>query len=219
MRLPNFTAEQEKWNAITHGIALLLSIISFVFLVYFGLKYNDNLLLLGFVVFGLSKIAVFAASTFYHWISDESWKKRMRLIDHLAIYMLIAGTYTPFLLGNLRTTWVGYLIWVIWFFAFAGMAFKVYIRYRVDEMQKWDLLFYIGLGCCVIFFLQPAYYCIGGWGILLLALGGLSYLVGTWFFTADHIEHHHAIWHLFVIGGAFLHYFSILFFVTPPLHQ
>ncbi|QQS28210.1 MAG: hemolysin III family protein [Sphingobacteriales bacterium] len=216
MRLPNYHKKEERLNYLTHAVGILLSIIGIVFLVWKGYLHKDNRILIGCLIFGFSMLATFVSSTLYHWVERIQIKKRLRLIDHLAIYILIAGTYTPFALNNLRKEW-GYLILgLIWGVAILGIIYKVVFRNQFDKLGAIDTFFYVGMGFLSILFIKPIVKSIHAGGLVLLALGGASYLIGVYFYESKSIRYNHAIWHLFVMGGAFLHYFSVLFFALPP---
>lgn len=213
----NYSRAEERLNYLSHGVAWLVSLLGFVYLIQGGMALEDGLLLVGFIIFGLCMIACFATSTIYHWVKSVPWKRRWRLIDHAAIYLMIAGSYTPFIMGNLREGLGLGMLALIWILALGGISFKLLIRKNIDRYKYIDLLVYIFLGSIALFFIRPIVDSVAFGGIILLLVGGASYLVGTFFYNNDRIPYNHAIWHLFVIGGAASHYFSILYYVKPPI--
>lgn len=216
MHLPDYHPNEERLNYLTHGFGAILSVIGFIFLVWKGLLHKDNWILLGLVVFGLSMLSTYVSSTLYHWVEQRRLKKRMRLFDHMSIYLLIAGTYTPFTLGNLRADWGFVIVGLIWGMAILGMIYKIAFRHHFDKLGAIDTFFYIGMGFLVVLFFKPALRGIDFWGMCLLALGGLFYMVGVYFYESKTIKYNHAIWHLFVMGGSFCHFFSVLYYANPP---
>ncbi|MFK7908657.1 MAG: hemolysin III family protein [Chitinophagales bacterium] len=217
MKTPNYSSIEECLNYWTHGIGAVISIIGFIVLIYYALEYQDAGVMAGFVVFGLCMIAVFTSSTMYHWVEHIEWKKTLRIFDHLAIFLMIAGTYTPYLLGNMREGWGIPLLIIVWSLAIGGMIFKWLTRYQLQKYEVYSIAFYAGLGLMILFFIQPVVETVDFWGVFLLALGGVFYLVGIVFYANNRIPYNHAIWHLFVIAGAASHYFSILYYVRPPM--
>jgi hemolysin III len=216
MRLPNYHKTEERLNYLTHGVGVLLSIIGIIILIWKGFQHRDNWILIGCLVFGLSMLSTFLTSTLYHWVERIQIKKRFRLLDHLAIYLLIAGTYTPFALNNLRNDWGLVILGLIWGIAALGIVYKVVFRNQFDKLGAIDTFFYVGMGFMSLIFIKPLMKSIHTGGLALLALGGLSYMIGVYFYESKTIKYNHAIWHLFVMGGAFFHYFSVLFFALPP---
>ncbi len=212
----NYTRMEERLNYLTHGVAAIVSIFGLYYLIEGGVASKDGLLLTGFIIFGLCMLAVFIASTSYHWVKTTIWKRRLRVVDHAAIYLMIAGSYTPFIMGNLREGLGLWMLVLVWGFALAGMIFKILIRHQMDKYKYLDLVIYIFIGSLAVFFIKPIIASVALGGIVLLLVGGASYLVGTYFYSNDNIPYNHAIWHLFVIGGAAAHYFSILFYVKAP---
>ena len=216
MYLPNYHPKEERLNYLTHGFGAILSLIGFVFLVWKGILHNDGWILLGLIIFGLSLTSTYISSTLYHWVSRIQLKKRLRLLDHLSIYLLIAGTYTPFTLGNLRTNWGFVIVALIWGLAALGIIYKIAFRNYFDKLGVIDTLMYVAMGFLVVLFIKPALQCINFWGMCLLALGGLFYMAGIYFYESKTIRYNHAIWHLFVLGGSFCHYISVMLYALPP---
>lgn len=214
-----YSEKEERLNYITHGLGGILSIIGLVVLIIYGVQ-EDWISLLSFILFGASMIAVYTASTLYHWVTRESLKKKLRLLDHAMIYTLIAGTYSPFLLGNFRPSFGWWMFFVVWGLAIMGIIFKILIRNKMDKYAKLDVWIYIGLGSIAFvtaFFAgEEAFKGIAPVGLCLLVIGGLFYYVGTFFYSSEKIPYNHAIWHLFVIAGSSCHYFSVLYYARLP---
>jgi hemolysin III len=217
MKLPNYSDVEERMNYLTHGFAALVSIVGFFVLLYYSSFHNDNYFWFGTIVFGISLITAFTASTFYHGVKQAKWKGWFRLIDHLAIYFLIAGSYSPFTLGNLRNEWGWYVFILIWVLAIGGMVFKFIIRHKVDDYTHFDAYFYAGIGCVAIPFLGSIISNVETVGCMLLIAGGALYLTGVFFYLNEKIPYNHAIWHLFVMAAAGMHYFAVLWYATPPI--
>ena len=155
---------------------------------------------------------LFSSSTLYHSFRNERVKHIFRVIDHSSIYLLIAGTYTPFVLVNLRGGWGWSLFGVIWGLALAGIVFQVFFVSRFRLLQT---LIYLLMGWLVVIAVKPLLTRVPLPGLLWLLAGGLSYTVGALFYLWKELPYHHAVWHLFVLAGAICHYFAILFYVLP----
>jgi len=206
--LITYSRNEEKLNAYSHATGLLLSLIALLLLVD---KSNDNLVhLLSFSVFASSGILLFLASTIYHSASNERLKKRFKLFDHCAIYLLIAGTYTPLLAITLAGT-LGYsLLSFIWLFALAGILFKIKFG---NKYKKISLCTYLGMGFISFGILGELYKALPVQAVGLLALGGLIYCLGVFFYVKKSVPYTHAIWHLFVLGGVTCHFLMIYWYV------
>ncbi|PCJ16512.1 MAG: hemolysin III family protein [Gammaproteobacteria bacterium] len=199
-------------NAITHGIGLLLSLFGFSLLIVYTLAIFDFTRVLSALVYGLSLIMLFSASTLYHSARSERAKRAFQILDHCAIYLLIAGTYTPVLLFGLKGPLGEVLLTVIWSLALFGCFLKVFFWHHCDRIS---LILYISMGWLGIIVVYPLAKSLQPDGFLLLLLGGLIYTFGTWFFSRDHIPYNHAAWHLFVLGGSACHFFAIYNYVIP----
>lgn len=200
----------EVWNAITHGIAALLSIVALVFLIMKGIDSGNVLHLIAYTVYGVSMFLLFLASTLYHSFSFTRFRKIFRYVDHASIYLLIAGSYTPFCLISLKGT-AGYVLFsVVWGIALLGLVLKIFF---LEKYNRLSTILYLVMGWLAIFLIKPMAESLGGTGLLLLILGGLSYSLGTIFYMNKRFEFMHVIWHLFVVAGAAFHYFTILLYV------
>jgi hemolysin III len=204
----SYSRSEEKLNAISHAIGLLLSFIALFLL----LKKSDGDIarLISFSVFTSSAILLFLASTIYHSLQNEQVKKLFKLLDHCAIYLLIAGTYTPLLALTLAGP-LGYtLLTFIWVFAIAGIIFKIKFG---SKYKKISLSTYIGMGLIAFAILGELYDALPEQAVGFLALGGLIYLIGVLFYVKKAVPYTHAIWHLFVLGGASCHFLMIYWYV------
>jgi hemolysin III len=203
------TKLEEQLNAWTHGIGAALGIAALVLL----LVYIDNTKpwsLFSVIVYGISIIILFLASTFYHAVKGEKRKHYFRIVDHISIYFLIAGTYTPVLLIVLRDSLGWTLFWTVWGIAVFGVVLKLFFT---GKFEIFSTLLYLVMGWLIIFDFSNLSTAIGSDGILWLFAGGLSYTVGIIFYVIQKIPYNHVIWHLFVLSGAICHFFMIFLHV------
>ena len=201
---------EEAANCITHGFGLVLSIAGFALLLFLALTNGSFWHIAGSVIYGTSLVTLYAASTLYHSCVSPETKRLYQVIDHCCIYLLIAGSYTPFLLVGLGDSFGLGLLGFIWSFAFAGIAMKVFFRGRFNAV---GMVSYLVMGWAGLLAVEPLYAAVGGWPLGLVLASGLSYTAGTIFFGWKSQRHHHAIWHLFVLGGSILHYLAVAMFV------
>ncbi|MCU7905776.1 MAG: hemolysin III family protein [Candidatus Thiodiazotropha sp. (ex Epidulcina cf. delphinae)] len=207
-----YTLGEEIAHAVTHGIGILLSIAGLALLVSFASLYGDVWHITGCSIYGATLILLYTASTLYHGITAPRVKRILQRIDHAAVFLLIAGTYTPFTLVNLRGGWGWTLFGLVWGFAVLGVVLEATGRQRL----KWlSLTLYLGLGWLVIIALKPLIDSVETGGLILLLLGGLCYSLGVVFYVWERLAYHHAVWHLFVMAGSVLHFFSVFFYVVP----
>ncbi|POZ56318.1 hypothetical protein LYSIN_01101 [Lysinibacillus sphaericus] len=191
------TRKEELWNAITHGVGLLASIPALVLLLLTAVHNGRALYITTFSIFGASVIILFMMSTLLHSL-PEKYKYFFAILDHSAIYILIAGTYTPFLLIALGGTLGITLLCIIWTLALLGVLFKCFFIHRFDILS---LVFYIGMGWLIMFAIKPIYLFLGSHGFAYLLAGGLFYTIGAIFYAWRSLPYNHAIWHLFVLAG------------------
>ncbi len=203
------TPFEEKLNAFTHAFGALLGISALVLLILFNTDKTD-LSLFSVIVYGISIIVLFTASTLYHTFKNERRKHYFRIIDHISIYILIAGTYTPVLLISLEKSLGWTLFWVVWGIAAFGVILKLFFT---GKFEIFSTLLYLIMGWLIIFDFSNLSETIGSNGILFLFAGGLSYTVGIIFYAIQKIPYNHVIWHLFVLAGAICHFFMIFFYV------
>ena len=203
---------EEVAHAITHGIGLLLSIAALVMLVVFASLRGDAWHVVSVSIYGTTLILLYAASTVYHSLRPSRAKEVLRLLDHAAIYLLIAGTYTPFTLVNLRGGWGWSLFGVVWGLAALGVVFET------AATQRWrtlSVVLYVGLGWLVAIAVKPLLNTVETGGLILIALGGLAYTGGIVFYRWRELPYNLAVWHVFVLVGSACHFFAILFYVIP----
>jgi hemolysin III len=201
---------EEIANSLTHGFGLLLSIAGFIFLVTLALIKGDVWHITSSVVYGLSLIILYGASTFYHGTVSPKRKHTLQIVDHCCIYLLIAGSYTPFLLLLMRDSFGFSLLAFVWAFAVFGIAMKMIFRTRFSAV---GVVSYLAMGWIGVIAIQPLYLALGWIPLALVIAGGLSYSVGVIFFGWHSLRHHHAIWHGFVLGGSIFHFLAIALFV------
>lgn len=201
-------SKEELWNAITHGIGVALSIPALVFLIIDGVKYGTAIQTVSYIIFGVSMLLLFVMSTLLHSMPVR-FKRFFSILDHSAIYILIAGTYTPFLLVTIKGALGWSLFGVIWGLAILGVLFKVFFIHRFEFVS---LIFYILMGWLIMFAIKPLYVNLPFPGFMLLVIGGLLYTGGAIFYAWRSIPYNHAIWHLFVMAGSACMYFSVLFY-------
>ena len=204
-----YTIKEEIANAITHGIGVFLSIPALVFLIIFAANYGSAWDIVSFTIFGVSMLLLYLSSTLLHSIQHKKTKDILEIIDHSAIYVLIAGTYTPFLLGPLKGTLGFTLLIIVWALALGGIVFKILC---VERFIILSTLMYLLMGWLMIIAVKPLYASLTGAGFSLLLLGGLLYSAGTIFYIWRKIPFHHAIWHSFVLGGSAAMFFCVLFY-------
>jgi hemolysin III len=203
------TAFEERWNAITHGLGALLGVAGLILLIVFD-QQKSPFSLFSVIVYGISLIVLFTASTVYHSVRNEKQRHVFRIIDHISIYFLIAGTYTPVVLIALADSLGWMLFWVVWGIAAFGLVLKLFFTGKFELLST---LLYLVMGWLIIFDFSNLSEAIGSNGILLLFAGGMSYTIGIVFYLIERIPYNHIIWHLFVLLGAICHFFMIFFFV------
>jgi len=199
---------EEKLNALTHGIGAALGIVALILLIVFD-SHKTAYSLFSVIVYGISIIVLFTASTLYHSVKSEQKKHYFRIIDHISIYLLIAGTYTPVLLISLNESLGWTLFYVVWGIAAFGIILKLFFTGRFEVFST---LLYLVMGWLIIFDFSNLSKIFGD-GILLLFAGGMAYTVGIVFYAIHRIPYNHVIWHLFVLAGAIFHFFMIFFYV------
>jgi hemolysin III len=204
---------EELANSISHGFGMLAAIVATVFMLMkasaSGLSHSQ---IVGVAVYGVSMIVLFLSSTLYHSAKNEVQKTMLNRLDHCAIYLLIAGSYTPFLMITLHTTLADVLLVIIWLLAVAGIVFKIFY---IDKFPRTSLATYLLMGWLSVFAMYQLYQVAPIQLLYLLVAGGLSYSFGTIFYAINKIPYNHAIWHIFVLMGAAFHCWAIWQFVIP----
>ena len=201
-----YLIKNEVLNAVTHGIGVVLSIGGFVFLLK---KADSGLHYVSFIVYGVSLFMLFLASTLYHSLIFTKAKKVFQVFDHCSIYLLIAGTYTPYCLLYIKGTIGIVLLSVIWLAAIVGIVYKSMTLSKVKSVSKLSTIIYNVMGWAVVIALPSLYQSVGLKGLLLLVGGGVAYTVGSVFYSMKNRRYMHVVWHLFVMLGAMLMFFSI----------
>jgi hemolysin III len=203
---------EEKINIISHAIGGILSIVALVLLVTRANQYGDIWHIISFSIFGASLIILFAASTLYHSTKKSELRFRFKIIDHASIYVLIAGTYTPFTLVTLN----GKIGWVIfglsWGLALTGIILKLFFTGKYKFIST---MMYVLMGWVIVFAIEPLINNLPLKGLLWLFAGGISYTIGAIFYTIKKIKFNHAVFHIFVLIGSICHFMSVLFYVLP----
>jgi hemolysin III len=202
---------EETANAFTHGIGLVASLLAFPVLVGGAASRYDAWQVTGVVVFGTTLVALYAASTLYHATRHPKVKRRLRVVDHCAIYLLIAGTYTPFTLGVLRGAWGWTLLGVIWTLALSGVAFKTIGGFRFPRLS---VAVYLAMGWACLVAIGPIVARVPPHGVAWLVAGGLLYSLGTVFYSATRLRYTHTVWHLFVLAGSGCHVLAVLWYAA-----
>ncbi|TGK87726.1 hemolysin III family protein [Leptospira noumeaensis] len=211
-----YSIGHEIANAVTHGIGGGLSIAGLSLLLTMAVLYGNVWHVVSSAIYGATLIILYLASTLYHAIYHTATKRIFKVIDHASIYLLIAGTYTPFTLVSLRehSEWGWTLFLIIWALAFIGVLLLLLFPGKYSGAR---VVVYILMGWLAIFVVKDIRTAIGLGGISWLVAGGLSYTFGVIFYLWDSLPFNHAIWHLFVLSGSLCHFFAILFYVIPPI--
>ncbi len=213
-RAPVGLLSTELANGITHGVGLLLSQLGLVILVVMAVSRGSARHVVACSIYGSTLVLLYLASTLYHSIHAPRAKRVLRLIDHISIYLLIAGTYTPFTLVTLRGGWGWTLFGVIWGLALVGTVFKLFI-----PPGRWEFVsvaLYLAMGWTAIVAIKPLHEQLSTGGLIWIFAGGAAYTLGVVFYCWESIRHHHAIWHVFVMLGSACHFFAVMFYVLPP---
>jgi len=203
---------EEKINIISHAMGFILSIVALVLLVTHACLHGDVRHIVSFSIFGASLMMLYAASTFYHLAKKPALRNKLKIMDHASIYVLIAGTYTPFTLVTLKgaTGWV--IFGISWGLALTGIILKLFFTGKYDLIST---IMYILMGWVIVFAIKPLIRNFPLEGLLWLFAGGISYTVGAVLYSIEKIKFNHAIFHLFVLIGSFCHFMSVFFYVLP----
>ncbi|MCL2458787.1 MAG: hemolysin III family protein [Desulfobulbus sp.] len=208
-----YSKGEEIANSLTHGLGALLAAAGLVVLVCFAATHGNAWHIVSCSIFGAALFLLYLASTLYHAVYHPGAKAILRILDHAAILVLIAGTYTPFTLVSLRGPWGWSLFGLIWGLAVAGILFEIT---RIRRFRGWLIALYVTMGWAVVAAIRPMLANVDNNGLWLLLAGGLAYTGGIVFYLWRRLPYNHAIWHLFVLAGSTLHYFAVLFHVIPP---
>ena len=202
-----YSSQEELLNATSHGLGLLAAVVGLIFML---LKVDDLVGQIACIVYGVSMMLMFLSSTFYHLAKQPSLKARLKVFDHSAIYLLIAGTYTPFMVLAIGGETGALAMLLIWSIAFIGIGFKCFANSRFPKLS---VITYLLMGWLAAFYIYPLYTTLSPAGFWLLVAGGLCYTVGVLFYVAKKRQFTHAIWHLFVVAGCACHFCAIYFHV------
>lgn len=207
-----YSALEERINILSHFAGLLLSVVALFFLVQRANQFGSPALLISFSIFGISMIALYAASTLYHSAKNPVRRLRLRTVDHAAIYVLIAGTYTPFCLVTLqgRTGWL--IFAMVWSMALTGIVLKLFFTGRYKLLST---TMYVCMGWSILFAVKPLLNNLSGAGTSWLLAGGIAYTLGAIVYSMKFIKLNHAIFHVFVLAGSVCHFFAVFLHVLP----
>ncbi len=203
---------EELASALTHGLAAVAALAGSAVLITLAALYGDAWQLGASIVFGVTLLLLYVASTLYHSVQHPVAKGRLKVFDHCAIYLLIAGTYTPFTLIGLRGPWGWGLFIAIWTLAIGGVVFKLFYTGRYKRLST---LIYVAMGWLIIVAIKPMLASLDAWTLGWLLAGGLFYTLGTYFYHRESIPYSHAIWHMFVIAGSVCHFVAVTAQVLP----
>jgi hemolysin III len=210
--IPRYSLREDFANSIIHGAGIILSIIGMCVLIGFASIYGNAWHIVSCTIYGSTLVFLYTASTLYHSIQLAKAKKVLRALDHSTIFLLIAGTYTPFTLVNLRGPWGWSLFGVIWALAVIGILFETTMLRKGAIVS---VAFYVAMGWVVVVAIKPMLSLVDTGGLVLLLLGGVAYTTGVVFYLWRQMPYNHAIWHVFVLAGSTLHFFAILLYVIP----
>jgi hemolysin III len=210
MTTPHYSPIEETLHAVSHGVGVILSVVALILMLLIAAQTGDNWYLASSLMYGVSLILLYSSSTLYHAISHIDIKRKLRQLDHAAIFILIAGTYTPFTLINLRDNWGLPLFVLIWLVALLGVIIELATGLKY---KKLSLGLYLGMGWLAIIAIEPLLNHVESGGLLLLLAGGLSYSFGVIFYVWKRLFMHHVIWHMFVLSGSVLHFLAVYHYV------
>lgn len=208
-----YTIAEEVAHSITHGVGLLLGIAAQVLLIVFAVKFANPTAVVAASIYGATLVLLYAASTLYHALPRGRAKRVFEILDHSAIFLLIAGTYTPYMLVKMPTGWGWTIFGVVWGLAALGITFEAVFRGRGRKIQ---LALYLIMGWMIVIAIRPLVSSLPTAGTVLLGAGGLFYTLGVVFYRWHSLRFHHAVWHVFVLAGSACHVFSVLFYVVGP---
>ena len=204
---------EELASALTHGVGAAAALAGAAVLITLAALFGNGWQLGAAIVFGIALLLLYLASTLYHAIQHPVAKGRLKVFDHCAIYLLIAGTYTPFTLVGLRGTVGWWLFGATWALALAGVVFKLFYTGRFKLLST---LLYVAMGWLVLVAIVPVFRALDAWTFGWLVAGGVAYTLGTYFYHRPSMRYSHAIWHVFVLAGSVCHYIAVMALVVPP---
>ena len=208
----SYTASEEIWHAAVHAVGIVFGVSVLTLLVVLAYIYGNMWSVVSCAIFGTTVIMMYTASTVYHAVQNEAAKKILKKLDHIAIYYLIAGTYTPFLLVNMRGSLGWTLFVIIWALALLGTCLKLKSGMtKTSGVNFWTISLILGMGWLIAFAIKPMIESIPTRGLVFLLLGGVFYTVGIFFYVWKSKPYTHAIWHFFVLLGTVMHFFAVLY--------
>ena len=203
---------EELANRLTHGIGAVLSVAGLVLMVVYSALYGDAWIVTSTAIFGASLVILYTASTLYHTFKSDRMRRFFQKLDHSAIFLLIAGTYTPFTLGPLRGGWGWTLFGIVWGFAVVGVVLKLFFAGKADVLST---IAYLVMGWLVVIAIKPLVAALPPGALWWLIGGGLSYSLGTIFYLWEKLPFNHAVWHLWVLGGSVCHWIAVFGYLVP----
>ena len=211
---PFYTLGEELFNAISHGVGAVLSIGGCAVVILIAIFSGSVINVVSAAIYGATLIILYTMSTLYHSFTNRTVKKVFRVFDHCSIYLLIAGTYTPFTLVALKGVFGYTLFAVVWSIGILGIVLSAV---NMEKFRVLLMICYIATGWIVVVAMKPLLEALDKGGVILLIVGGVLYTVGVIFYKLKKIKYMHSVWHLFVLGGSILHYFSIVLYVFPAV--
>ncbi len=212
--MPRYSPAEELANSITHGVGAVLAIGALGVLTAFATLFGNAWHIVSCIIFGVTLIMLYTASALYHSIQIPEAKVVLRVLDRSAVFLLIAGTYTPFVLVDIRGPWGWAIFGIVWTIALLGVIFQVSL------LRRWPVAsvgLYVGMGFIIVVVIKPLLAALTPAGLMLLVTGGAAYILGLLFYGWRRLPYHHAVWHLFVLAGSTLHFFAILLYVIPVM--
>ncbi|MDX9722244.1 MAG: hemolysin III family protein [Myxococcota bacterium] len=207
-----YSPAEERANALTHLLGVILAVAALALLPTYAALDGDPWHIVSCTIYGVTQLALYSTSTIYHWVSEPERKARWRHLDHAAIFLLIAGTYTPFTLVSLRGPWGWTVFGIVWGLAVVGIGMQTLLL----RTKGWvTALPYIAMGWVIVIAIEPLIEALPTGGLYFLVAGGLAYTLGAVFYAWRSLPYHHAIWHLFVMAGSGLHFGAVFFYVIP----
>ncbi len=200
--------KEEFANVLSHSLGIILSILGTIYLVSIGLQKWEVYHVAGLSLFCFSLLMVYTSSTIYHWVNKPHLKQALQKLDHISIYLLIGGSHTPFVLLYLNNSFGRNYLFILWGLILIGILYKIFF---IDRWKWFSLLFYITLGWIAVFIIPSMKDQMSSIVFYWIIAGGLSYTLGTIFFAWEKLPYHHAIWHLFVLGGSISHYLAMVY--------
>lgn len=211
-RLVYYSKAEELANRFTHGLGALLSLAGVIALISLAMGQKDTSRIVSACIYGGSMVTFYCLSTAYHSVQKPYVRYVFRILDHVSIYLMIAGSYTPFALVTLKGPWGWTLLGTVWGLGTVGAVLKIFTTHRLPYIGP---LLYIGLGWIVVIAFKPLSAALAANGLALLFIGGAAYTLGVLFYLWDRLPYNHAIWHLFVLAGSACHFGAIFYYVTP----